>query len=149
MNVQNDGHLVIYIDESSFTRETSQKRGWVKSGDGTFVTAGQVRFQLGVIAAVSEQGVEGFVMRKGTTNRSVFASFVIELATALQKRTTPLNGRKVILYLDNASYHMSPQVRELINRTIGTYIFAPAYCSFANPAETLFARLKKVVKKQG
>jgi transposase len=114
-------------------------------GEPVAMTHKPPNYAIGLIAAISHERVEGYVLRNGTTNKLVIANFIIDLAIKLRNRQPPITV-PVILYLDNASYHCTNDIRDLIELLIGSYIFAPSYSSFSNPIESLFSWLKGALR---
>jgi hypothetical protein len=53
-------------------------------GESVAMTHKPPNYAIGLIAAISHERVEGYVLRNGTTNKLAFANFIIDLAIKLR-----------------------------------------------------------------
>ena len=101
---------------------------------------------------MTARGVIGIQLSSGTTNKVSFITFMIKVLNEL-RYTYPRGpkisneGKKFLLYLDNAAYHKSPEVRNAFKQAKLSYIYAPPYACFLNPIELLFRHLKNYLGK--
>ncbi len=147
-----DDFLVVYFDETSFTRNDGVAYGFAPKGKAPVFLHNKPAYSVGGIAAISSMGLEAFQLRDGKTNKYSTLHFFLFLVRKL-RRNHPHRAHKVLLYLDNATYHTTGDVLQLLQLLRVSYIFAPAYLSPLNPIEGFFSVLKaklkhhKVVKK--
>ena len=141
------GLYLIFLDETAFTRNDGKAYGYGPKGKRVVFQHHKPTYTIGGIAASSQFRLEGFQLRDGKTNKLAFTHFVISLIKRLREEgAVPLE--RVVFYLDNATYHTSPDILELF-RLIGvSYIFAPAYLSPVNPIEYFFGNVKKLLRQQ-
>ena len=142
--IEFDMHI-IYLDETSFTREEGRNYGYGKKGQSVVFEKYKPAYSIGCLCAISKFRLEGIVLRAGTTNKLVFINFVLDLVRQLNLNPV-VHLSRVLLYLDNASYHSSEDVLQLFKLLKVNYIFAPAYLSPLNPIEYFFGIIKSKLK---
>ena len=131
---------LIYIDESSISRQLLPGKVWTPVGIHAAIPSKGVTLTVSLLAAMTARGVVGIQLASGPTNKVSFLAFLIKILNEL--RTTAKPGTKFVAYLDNAAYHKAPEVRKAFKRANLSYIFAPPYACFLNPIELLFRHLK-------
>ncbi len=136
----------MYVDETAFTRIEGKKYGFAPKGQRLEFRQHKPGYTIGGIAAVSEHRLEGLQLRDGSGNKYSFMHFLIALLKKLQERLGPAFD-KVVLYLDNASYHTCSNTMNLLEILGVSYIFAPAYLSPVNPIEYFFGVVKKRLRR--
>ena len=97
------------------------------------------------IAAMSMKGVLDCYSTVGTVNNDKFKHFV---ETGLTPYLKPFNGvnAESIVVLDNASIHHVDGVIDAIQQTGALVQFLPPYSPDLNAIESLFCKLKSVLK---
>ena len=79
-------------------------------------------------------------MFQGSCDTRLFVAWIEQqLVPSLKK------GKTVVM--DNASFHKSPQIRQLIEQTGCKLIYLPPYSPDLNPIETFWAHMKKWIKQ--
>ena len=134
--------LIVYIDETMFTKTTYHTYNYMTSNTATLVDARDVYVPyVCVIAAVSaDVGVQHYRSYNTPVNSEIFASFVEELSTKL-------NGRPFCLFMDRASFHSSPCVKQMMTARNVTPIMNVAWNPAYNPIEGCFAIVKNYYKR--
>ena len=131
----------VYIDESGIGKDVVEMNFWMKKGDIKKIKVDGKRPQrLNVIAASTAQGIQAPFLYQGPCDRDLFLQYV---ETILCPTLKP--GQIVIM--DNASFHKSPKVKELIEAQGCRLIYLPPYSPEHNPIEHYWAILKKTLKK--
>ena len=133
---------IIYIDESAFTRNEGKAYGFGSKGKRVEFRLHKPTYSIGCIAAISRHRLEGLQLRDGKTNKHAFMHFILQMVQEL-RREGVVDLKKVVFYLDNATYHTTEDTIKLFQLLDIRYIFAPAYLSPLNPIEYLFGVLKK------
>lgn len=141
------GKYIIYLDETSFTRDLGNKYGYAKKGEKVTFPFKKPQMSIGAICAISREKLVGFKMRDGSNNKLSFLNFIIELLQTF-KREDPENYDKILFYLDNATYHTCSLILEAFKLLQVNYIFAPAYCSPVNPIEYYFSQIKSNLNRK-
>ncbi len=140
-DVEKLGLFIVYIDESSFTRNEGKQYGFGPRGQRVEFREHKPAFSIGGLAAISKRGLEGFQLRDGPTSKHAFVHFVLELMKRLSSDFFVFG--RIVFYLDNAQYHVTAEVLELFELLDVSYIFVPAYASPLNPIEYYFGVVKK------
>lgn len=138
-----DVNRVISIDETGIDNNITSFRGWSEIGKKIFVEALGFRSKrLTLISGYNygEKKLIAPIEYEGYTNRKVFEYWV---ENCLCKELRPEH----IVIMDNASFHKSTKIRELIEQIGCTLIYIPAYSPDLNPIEHVWANLKKLIRK--
>ena len=103
-------------------------------------------YSFSLISAISQHEVLANQLIEGGVDSSVFENFVHHLLTHI--RTTPiLQGRRVVLLLDNAQIHKHKVVIDTILRMKVILLFNPQYSPVLNPIEHMFQHMKSQLKQ--
>ena len=102
-------------------------------------------FSISLIAAMSQEKVVASQFIEGGVDSSVFASFIDELLLSI-KSNPALQGKQVVLLMDNARIHHHSLVLETARKDGVMVLFSAEYSPWLNPIESLFAFLKHSVR---
>src|SRR5690606_11175157 len=133
----------IFIDETGFN--ISMRRTYGRSLAGTKVRLQVPRLRsknITVIAAISESGIVHYKVLDGNGNQNTFSEFLVELFTTLN--ANGLQSR--ILIMDNASFHKTGVIQELIKENNHKVMYLPPYSPFLNPIEYFFNKWKSYIR---
>ena len=132
----------VYIDETGIDRRTIQTQCWTKKGNVKVMPVqGKRTLRDNIIAASSKiDGIIAPFIFKGSCNSQIFIKYVEEILCPVLKE-----GQIVIM--DNASFHKSAKIKELIEARKCQLIYLPPYSPEHNPIEHYWYILKKKVKK--
>lgn len=132
---------VVYIDESGIDSGDYKNRGWGKKG---VVLRGKIRgkrfSRTNIIAGKCGKKILAPMTFKGSCNSNFFVEWVKQ---ALVPELRP--GQVVVM--DNATFHKSPRVREIIEAAGCKLIYLPPYSPDLNPIEKFWAILKRWIKQ--
>ena len=134
---------LIFIDETGIDNNLSSLYGWALRGVKSFAEIlGHRTIRKTLIAGYSYGGKQLIAPMEydGYTDTEVFNTWISEV---LCKELIP--GQVVIM--DNASFHKSPKVRELIENIGCTLLYLPPYSPDLNPIEHVWANLKALIRK--
>jgi len=133
---------IIYIDETGIDNNLSKLRGWSLKGTKSFTEALGFRTKRVTLIGGYCYGTKELVAPMeydGYTNSHIFLSWV-ELALC-----RALKPNQVVI-MDNASFHKSALVRQLIESVNCTLIYLPPYSPDLNPIEHVWANLKRFIR---
>ncbi len=82
---------------------------------------------------------------EGPVDQQVFAAFTDKLLEKLRADDI-LQGRKLVVFMDNAGIHKGPLVRRAVANHNALGLFNCAYSPDFNPIENYFSSLKRLVK---
>lgn len=115
----------------------TRRYGYARKGQRVYgLTSGKRRPRTSLIAARIDDHLQESFLFEGACDAVVFT---VWLKTLLCPR---LSGDHVVI-MDNAAFHKSPAVIQLIEQTGATLLFLPPYSPDLNPIEKDFAALKK------
>ena len=138
------GYEIIAIDEASFQLTTSYQKIWFPRGEtprAAFFWSSKKLITFGALTSQHKFYYDFY----GSQNSLTFMHFLRELFKKIDKK------KKYVLIMDNAGFHKTQCVRNLINeystRISAEYI--PPYSPELNPIETCWKVTKnKVTKSQ-
>ena len=132
---------LVFMDESGMQeRDAVRPRGWGVKGESLLdKKMGKRSPRTNAISAYCNEKVLAPCTYFGTCNREFFEKWVEDF---LVKELKP--GQCVIM--DNASFHKSDKVRELITAADCRLIYLPPYSPDLNPIEHFWANLKRYVQ---
>lgn len=134
-------HL-IYIDETGIDNNMSKLRGWAEKGCKSFAEALGFRTKRITLIAGYCYGTKELIAPMeydGYTNSEVFITWVERF---LCKELKP----NQVVIMDNASFHKSTKVKDLIENAGGKLIYLPPYSPDLNPIERVWANLKRLIR---
>lgn len=134
---------MIYIDETGIDNNIAPLRGWAESGVKSFTEALGFRSKRVTLIAGYCYGSRELIAPmeyEGYTNTELFLAWVEH---ALCKELKP----NQVVIMDNASFHKSNKVKELIEKAGCKLIYLPPYSPDLNPIEHVWANLKRLLRK--
>lgn len=129
--LENKNLEVWFCDETGILGDPRPRRRWIKKGEKAKVPFSGLHLRSNVIGAVHPRSGEFFSLIVPYMDRTVFQVFLDELARETR-------GRKVVMVLDNASWH---KVKSLNWHHVKPK-FLPPYSPDLNPIERLWLTLK-------
>ena len=142
---QNNYHLV-YVDEFSVNRNTTNKYGWWRKGISGWKFMEPQAFRMSFIVGLSKTRWEGLVGFKGTKNSERFILF-LKGVIMRNEQSDGSNNRRIWVIWDNWSIHKSEIVQKFIKNLGICMIWIVAYSPFLNPAENLIQGIKSKIKR--
>jgi len=133
---------LVYIDESGIEQGICKDMGWGKKGEKLIgKKSGKYYRRTNIIAGyVNHKSIAPMVFT-GSCNTQLFETWVEQ---ALIEELQP--GQVVIM--DNAGFHKSKKIRELIESVGCRLIFLPPYSPDLNPIEKFWANMKNWIKNK-
>jgi isfu1 transposase len=134
---------LVYIDETGIDNNLSSLYGWALSGIKSFAEVlGHSTLRKTLIAGYCYGNKQLIAPMEydGYTNTEVFTTWIKE---CLCKELNP--GQVVVM--DNASFHKSDKVRQMIESVGCKLLFLPPYSPDLNPIEHVWANLKALIRR--
>jgi len=135
---------IISIDEAGFQISKSHNYSWGKTNEKIIQATNCERQNYSLLAAISEYGVEGFLIKKGGINRYDFVYFMKELVCVLDNFHRNFY-EDFWFFFDNCSCHRSKHSLEKLKQLKINVLFNAVYASELNPIELFFNSLKTKV----
>ena len=133
----------MYIDETGIDNNIAPLRGWAESGIRSFTEALGFRTKRITLISGYSYGNKELVAPMeydGYTNSDLFLTWVEHCLCA------ELKPNQVVI-MDNASFHKSAKVKELVENVGCKLVYLPPYSPDLNPIEHVWANLKSLLRK--
>jgi len=135
---------VFYIDETGIAVHTRLNYGRSRRGQRANLTVRAIRGKnYSVCMAMNWKGIVLYEPQDKAFNSFSFAEFLKKLIDKLQENG--VNG--AYLVMDNASFHHTEEIQNLMATTDHQIVYLPPYSPFLNPIENLFNQFKYYVKR--
>jgi len=144
---------IIWLDESGVNHQEVKETAWLPKGSIKIgEKAGKRRGRTTIIAALNimneinnkKQNKKNKIIApfyfKGHTNTSVFLTW-------LNEYLLPRVKSNQVIVMDNAAFHKSEKIKELIKSKNCKLLFLPPYSPDLNPIEKYWAFIKRHLKK--
>ena len=114
---------------------------WTKKGTiKPIKVEGKRSKRVNVIAAKSQNQIIAPFLFEGSCNTAVFETYIQEVLC-------PVSRKGQVVIMDNASFHQSKKMKELIEEKECILIYLPPYSPERNPIEKYWGVLKKTIKQ--
>lgn len=133
---------VIYIDESGIDSNDSYSYGWSLKGKRFYSTKpGKNRERLSIIGALCEDIFFAPMVYQGYCTGKLIEAW-------LQKFLLPHLQPGQVIIMDNAPFHKSKKIREIIEQAGCELLFLPSYSPDLNPIEHWWHKVKTAIRKE-
>jgi len=133
--------MLVYVDESGIEINMQKERGWSKIGEKLLAQiSGKIYKRLNVIAGIVNNKPIAPYKYEGSCNTELFVEWVKLLAKEL------IPGQTVVM--DNATFHKSPKVKEIIESVGCNLVYLPPYSPELNPIEKFWANMKDWIRQK-
>lgn len=140
-NSQKEPSERVYIDESGIDNREDYGYGWNEKGQRFFdLKSGKRSIRVSIISALCQGKLIAPLTLEGSCNSSVFTQWLAE-------KLVPELKKGQILILDNASFHKSEKIRELIESAGCELEYLPPYSPDLNEIEHYWFPIKNRVRK--
>ena len=113
---------------------------WAKKGEAVVGNRTGKRGRTSVIAALNGDNINAPMRFQGCTTSVVFTTWI-------EKMLIPSLKTGQVVVMDNAAFHKSPKIKEIIEKAGCSLIYLPPYSPDFNPIENYWAVIKKHLKK--
>lgn len=130
------------MDESGIDNNESYPYGWSKKGKRYHsVRPGKRRERISIIGALCEGTFFAPMVYQGYCTGKL-------IETWLEKGLLPLVEAGSVIIRDNAPFHNSRKIRELIEKAGCELLFLPPYSPDLNPIEHWWQKVKTAIRKE-
>jgi len=139
MNKENDVE-VVFIDAVHPEHNAKAAYGWIKKGEKREIKTNSGRQRLNLHGAINAETMDVTVIESQTINRDS----TVQLLEILDKKYS--YAKEIVVILDNASYHYSQEVRDVIEDSQRLkLVYLPPYSPELNLIERVWHFFKKNV----
>jgi transposase len=136
------------MDETGIEHQTKKEFVWTKRGTKIFgEKSGSARGRTSIIAGYRRNN------KRDTNASKLIAPFYFNghttsevFMTWLEEVLIPVWNINDILVMDNASWHKTKKVKDLLEKHNIKYIYQPPYSPDLNPIEHYWANMKRKIK---
>ena len=100
-----------------------------------------------MISDITQDKVIANQLVEGGVDSAVFENFPQQMVLGVRQDRS-LDGRNIVLLLDNAKIHHHSIVMETARRMKVNVLFNAEYSPWLNPVESLFAHFKRTIKEE-
>jgi transposase len=138
---QNEGRIIVYIDESGFAHDMPRTHGYSASGQRCIgLCDWQARGRTNVIGALIGKLLVTAGFYQTTINADIFLEWIKnDLVPKL-----PLHS---IIVMDNSTFHKRKDIQDTIKSAGHTLEYLPVYSPDLNPIENKWAHIKSLRRK--
>ena len=138
-----EGRLIVYIDEILFTKRSLKLREWAQKNSNLTVNQEDVYvgFRSVIAAMTEEHGLSLIKIHDEACTGEDFRDYLKQLKGKVGKRA-------VSLFMDNASTHKKPCVKEWWPKLNMEPIWNIGYSPEFNPIESVFSKVKREFNSQ-
>jgi transposase len=132
---------IIYSDEAGIDDNEAPPKGWGPVGKRLFAKKKGIRkARYNITAALNKGKLFAPFVFEGYSNASTYATYVEQVLV-------PQLRPGMVLIIDNARFHKSKKVVELIESAQCRIIFLPPYSPDLNPIEHYWSAMKARIRK--
>lgn len=136
-----DPALIVYSDETGLDDNEIPNTGWAPQGERCHAVKKAVRkTRYNITAALNLNSLFAPFLFEGYSSASTYETYV-------EKVLVPALKPGMVIIIDNASFHKSKKVVELIEAAGCRIIFLPPYSPDFNPIEHWWAAVKNSIRK--
>lgn len=133
---------LIYMDESGINNNESYGYGWQEKGQRYYSKKpGRREERISIIGALCQQKFFAPMVYKGYCTSKVIEAW-------LEQNLLPKIGKGKVIVMDNASFHNSKKIRDIIENAGCELLFLPKYSPDLNPIEHWWQKVKNAIKKE-
>lgn len=136
-----DPALIVYSDETGIDDNEVTSNGWSEKGERCH-------------AQKNAESVTRYNITAALNNNKLFAPFIFEgysnkitYETYVEFVLVPSLQPGMVLVIDNASFHKSPRINQLIEDAGCRVMFLPPYSPDFNPIEHHWSSVKNAIRK--
>ncbi len=134
---------LVFIDESGFAHDMPRTHGYSSKGQKCYgLQDWGAKGRTNVIGALCKGVLLTVTLLNGSVNTEVFNAWV-------EQDLIPKLPPKSVVIMDNAAFHKSPLIYEMLENAGHKLLYLPPYSPDLNPIEKKWAQAKKLRRKTG
>ena len=145
--IDQDGYILVQIDEFSIGRNIFPSMAWTEKGWSGYALNDTIQNRWSVIAAISNFSFEAVAISKNNTNGAVFVEFLELLIENLKIRFWDKIS-KIVLSADGARYHSVKELDAVLKKNKMMLIQTIPYTLEFSPIEIFINWMKSKIKKK-
>ena len=131
---------LVFIDETGVERKLVQEYFWTQKGKLKHIKVpGKRSVRTNIIAALTNKGIKAQFTFEGSCNSEIFKTYIKDVLC-------PVLRPGQVIIIDNASFHKSEKIRELVEEVKCKLIYLSPYSPELNPIEHYWSVLKSRIK---
>ena len=132
---------IVYVDESGMNDNDHYAYAYCKQGERYYSSfPGHYKKRISMIAGLCDKDIQSPFMFEGHCNTELFELY-------LEKVLLPNLKKGNVIILDNASFHKSAKINELVKAAGCTIKYLPPYSPDLNLIEHYWHKLKTCIRK--
>jgi transposase len=132
---------IVYSDESGIDDNEVKLTGWAQKGKRCFAQKNSERkTRCNITAALNENSLFAPFIFEGHLDTAIYEIYVEQVLA-------PVLRPGMVVVIDNASFHKSKKVIDIIQAAQCRVMFLPAYSPDFNPIEHHWAAIKNSIRK--
>ena len=136
-----DPAKIVYSDESGIDDNEVPTKGWARRGERCYAEKkAERKTRYNITAALNANKLIAPFLFEGYSNSAVYESYIEHVLI-------PALEPGMILVIDNASFHKSKKIIELVEAAKCKVIFLPPYSPDLNPIEHHWTAIKGAIRK--
>lgn len=136
-----DASKIVYIDESGMNDNDFYPYAYSKVGNRHYAShPGHYKKRISMIGGLCVDSFQAPFMFEGHCNTSIFEMYV-------EKVLCPTLTPGLTVIIDNASFHKSKKIKNLIENSMCQLIYLPPYSPDLNPIEHYWHKIKTAIRK--
>lgn len=140
METKDNNVEVLFVDAVHPEHNTMASYGWIKKGEKRILKTNSGRQRLNLHGAINAETMEMTLIESDTINRDS----TVQLLEILDRKY--FYSKEIIVILDNAKYHYSQEVRDVVEKSPRLkLVYLPTYSPELNLIERVWRFFKKKV----
>lgn len=135
-----DSSKIVYLDETGIEQQICREYGWVEKGQTLpLAVSGKRKRRINLIAGLLNGKLIEPMTFEGSCNKQLIETYFKDVLL-------PALGAGFTIILDNASFHKSKALADIVVQHGCILLFLPPYSPDFNPIEHYWAALKQNIK---
>ena len=132
--------MIVYSDETGIDDNEVSPTGWAPKGKRCYaLKKGERKTRYNITAALNGNSLFAPFLFEGYSNSVVYETYV-------EKILAPSLKPGMVVVIDNARFHKSKKIAELIENVGCRILFLPPYSPDFNPIEHFWAAVKSAIR---